>query len=111
MDLWQRLVGRWGCKGWQLLLQRQLLFVWLWVPAATCWLARTVMAKLCLGLMLAKQCGVMQVFRLNWAAYGVGKAQPAGEGERKDCVSIWLSAAPICSMPLLPRVLFPSSAS
>lgn len=26
--------------------------------------------------------GTDQVFRLNWAAYGVGKAQPAGEGER-----------------------------
>ena len=24
--------------------------------------------------------GTDQVFRLNWAAYGVGKAQPAGEG-------------------------------
>ncbi len=23
---------------------------------------------------------LLQVFRLNWAAYGVGKAQPAGEG-------------------------------
>lgn len=27
--------------------------------------------------------GTDQVFRLNWAAYGVGKAQPAGEGEAR----------------------------
>lgn len=27
---------------------------------------------------------VLQVFRLNWAAYGVGKAQPAGEGAARS---------------------------
>ncbi|PSC74511.1 polyadenylate-binding RBP47B isoform A [Micractinium conductrix] len=30
--------------------------------------------------------GTDQVFRLNWAAYGVGKAQPAGE----DCASLFV---------------------
>ncbi len=38
--------------------------------------------------------GTDQVFRLNWAAYGVGKAQPAGEGtvcsETRACLVLFL---------------------
>lgn len=39
---------------------------------------------------------LMQVFRLNWAAYGVGKAQPAGEGAA--CSVCGVEPLAVCSL-------------
>lgn len=46
--------------------------------------------------------GTDQVFRLNWAAYGVGKAQPAGEGAARDsCCAGPSRAACLRAIPML----------
>lgn len=45
--------------------------------------------------------GTDQVFRLNWAAYGVGKAQPAGEGEGES----ERHAAAAAALPRVPPLL------